>query len=183
MNELIQTFNFHVYLTNSARAAERIWRPPPDLAAKKEAAQPPPPMPPGAGGEGGFQECTGLGVDVDLKEYAEGGRDDGLVRFAGRVKLQPIILKRGMFVATDGGYANTWMWDWLRGLVEGVRPVPRYDGTITVGDPADRRVLARWTFDRGLPLKVTGPQLNARTGEIAIEELQIAHEGLRLETA
>ena len=35
-------------------------------------------------------------------------------------------------------------------------------------------------FDRGLPSKVTGPALNAKTGEIAIEELHIVHEGLRL---
>ena len=40
--------------------------------------------------------------------------------------------------------------------------------------------MARWVFDRGLPSKVTGPSLNAKTGEIAIEELHIVHEGLRL---
>ena len=37
-------------------------------------------------------------------------------------------------------------------------------------------------FDRGLPAKISGPQLNAKSGEIAIEELHIAHEGLRLAT-
>ena len=47
---------------------------------------------------------------------------------------------------------------------------------MSVGD----EVVARWLFERGLPAKVTGPQLNAKTGEIAIEELHIAHEGLRL---
>ena len=35
-------------------------------------------------------------------------------------------------------------------------------------------------FERGLPAKIKGPELNAKTGEIAIEELTIAHEGLRL---
>jgi phage tail-like protein len=47
-------------------------------------------------------------------------------------------------------------------------------------DAAHTSVVARWAFVRGLPAKVTGPQLNARTGEIAIEELHILHEGLRL---
>jgi phage tail-like protein len=42
-------------------------------------------------------------------------------------------------------------------------------------------VAATWTFDRGLPAKIGGPQLNARTGEVAIEELTIVHEGLRLQ--
>jgi phage tail-like protein len=41
-------------------------------------------------------------------------------------------------------------------------------------------VVAVWTFERGLPAKIKGPELNAKTGEIAIEELTIAHEGLRL---
>jgi len=41
-------------------------------------------------------------------------------------------------------------------------------------------VVARWQFDRGLPAKIRGPELNGKTGEIAIEELHIAHEGLRL---
>lgn len=180
MNELIQTFNFHVYLNASARE-ERVWQPPPDLRAKPRARTPRPRPAFATTGEGGFQECAGLGLDVEVKDYLEGGRNDGVVRFAGRVKLQPIVLKRGMFVPTVGGYADGWLWRWLQSLVEGARPVPRYDGTITVGDAADRRVVARWTFDRGLPLKVTGPTLNARTGEIAIEELHIAHEGLRLE--
>ncbi|MGR6320729.1 phage tail protein [Micromonospora soli] len=182
MNEMLQSFKFHIFFAGSPRAAERIWRPPPDLAAKKAAAPPPPPEPDTQTGEGGFQECSGLGLETDLKEYAEGGRDDGLIRFAGRVKLQPIVLKRGMFVAgTPGGYVNTWMWDWLRSLVEGIRPVPRYSGTISVADPSGSRTLATWTFDRGLPLKVAGPQLDAKTGAIAVEELHIAHEGLRLE--
>jgi hypothetical protein len=44
-----------------------------------------------------------------------------------------------------------------------------------------RRIQAVWAFDRGLPLKIVGPALNAKTGEIALEELHIVHEGLRLE--
>jgi phage tail-like protein len=60
-----------------------------------------------------------------------------------------------------------------------VRPVRRYDGLIEVMSTGDN-VVARWEFDRGLPARIKGPELNAKTGEIAIEELHIAHEGLRL---
>jgi phage tail-like protein len=182
MNELIQTFNFRVYLNSSAREAQ-IWAPPPDLGFAGAARRPtaPRPRPAGEGGEGGFQECTGLGLDVDVKDHVEGGRNDGVARHLGHAKLQPIVLKRGMFVATDGGYASLWLWRWLQDVIAGMVPVPRYDGTIAVRDAADARVVARWTFARGLPLKVAGPTLNAKTGDIAIEELQIAHEGLRLE--
>ena len=44
----------------------------------------------------------------------------------------------------------------------------------------DNMIPKGWSFERGLPLKVVGPSLNARTGDIAVEELHIAHEGLRL---
>jgi len=60
-----------------------------------------------------------------------------------------------------------------------VVPVVRYDGSIRVIDQG--RVIATWTFVRGLPARLRGPELNAKTGEIAIEELHIAHEGLMLE--
>ncbi len=65
-------------------------------------------------------------------------------------------------------------------MVAGVLPIPRYDGLIQVWSPNGRREVASWTFGRGLPSKVSGPTLNAKTGEIAVEELHIVHEGLRL---
>jgi phage tail-like protein len=91
-----------------------------------------------------------------------------------------------MLLERSDGYVDDRLWNWLQGMVAGQLPVPRYDGSIQVRSP--RRVpgepstiVARWTFFRGLPAKVTGPALNAKTGEIAIEELHIHHEGLRLE--
>jgi phage tail-like protein len=129
-------------------------------------------------GDGGFQECTGLEVDLDVQEYYEGGRNNGVVRRVGRAKYQNIVLKRGMFYGASGG-VNQALWNWLQGVANGVRPVSRYDGTIQVMSVRDN-VAATWTFDRGLPAKIRGPELNAKTGEVAIEELTIAHEGLRL---
>ena len=65
-------------------------------------------------------------------------------------------------------------------MVTGTLPIPRYNGLIQVYSADKQREVARWVFVRGLPLKVAGPALNAKTGEIAIEELHIVHEGLRL---
>ena len=183
MSELVQSFTFQVWLTRSGSPGS-THRPPPDLKATEKT---PPPSAPPAGdpvrlGDGRFQECTGLEVEADVHEYLEGGRNDGIVRRLGRVKLQPIVLKRGVFVASDGGYADVALWQWLQAAVDGTVPLPRYDGTVEVLDPAAlTRVTARWTFARSLPLKVTGPQLNAKTGEIAIEELHLVHEGLTME--
>jgi phage tail-like protein len=93
------------------------------------------------------------------------------------------VLKRGIMVPDGGQYMDTAFWDWLTAMVSGNLPVLRCDGHIRVSNPAGTQVVAHWSFTRGLPVKVTGPALNAKTGEIAIEELHIAHEGLRLEAA
>jgi phage tail-like protein len=161
--ELMQTFNFLVQLTRSETATPVS--PAPDLL-----------------GTGGFQECSGLEIEADIKEYLEGGRNDGVIRRVGRVKLQPLVLKRGMFVADNDGYVDDRLWNWLQSMVSGVLPIPRYNGSIQVKAPNQGRVVAKWTFFNGLPMKITGPALNAKTGDIAIEELHIAHEGLRLES-
>jgi phage tail-like protein len=130
-------------------------------------------------GDGGFQECSGLEVDMEVLEYHEGGRNDGVIRRAGRAKYVELVLKRGMLFS-DGGSVNAELWSWLQGVVAGVRPVQRYDGIVEVLDGSGPAAVGRWVFTRGLPAKVTGPALNARTGDVAIEELRIAHEGLRL---
>lgn len=127
--------------------------------------------------DGAFQECTGLDIELDIEELAEGGRNDGVIRRVGRAKYQPIVLKRGMF--HSNGAVNRDLWSWLQDVASGVQPVRRYDGIVSVMSVGDVAV-ARWLFERGLPAKITGPQLNAKTGEVAIEELHIAHEGLRL---
>jgi phage tail-like protein len=180
---VLQSFRFNVRLVRSV--------PPP--IGSKDALLPPAP---GAEqlGDGGFQECTGLELEADIKEYLEGGRNDAVVRRVGRVKLQPIVLKRGMFTPSVATSANRSgprprvdrvipdLWVWLHNMVKGVLPVPRFDGTIEVRGPAGEEPRALWRFVRGLPLKVVGPALNAKTGEFAIEEMHIAHEGLWLET-
>lgn len=131
-------------------------------------------------GDGAFSECSGLQLEADIKEHLEGGRNDGVIRRVGRVKLVPLVLKRGMFSTKADRPADSALWDWLTSMVSGVLPVRRYNGTVEVMDPTLQVARATWTFDRGLPMKVLGPTLNARTGEVAIEELHIAHEGLRL---
>jgi len=133
-------------------------------------------------GDGGFQECTGLELEMDVQELPQGGRNDSVGRLVGRGKYTNIVLRRGMLYPR-GAAVRSELWDWIQAVLSGVRPVRRYGGRIDVYDArgcAGGAVVATWTFDRGLPAKVSGPQLNARTGEIAIEELTIAHEGLRL---
>ena len=165
---LLRTFRFQVKLLQSSFEAEGE-----ELEAVSSSLR--------LGGtalaDGAFQECTGLDVELDVQELVEGGRNNGVIRRVGRAKYSPIVLKRGMFYSGDA--VNRDLWTWLEDVASGVRPVRRYDGIVEVMSVGDTDV-ARWLFERGLPAKITGPQLNAKTGEVAIEELHIAHEGLRL---
>lgn len=129
-------------------------------------------------GEGGFQECSGLDIEMDVAEYQEGGRNNGVIQRAGRAKYSRLVMKRGM-LHPPGELSDGALWRWIMDVTDGVRPIRRYDGDVEVLG-FDRAVVAHWRFVRGLPAKLVGPQLNARTGEVAIEELHIAHEGLRM---
>ena len=138
---------------------------------------------PSAGGaertDGAFQEVQGLEVELQITDLLEGGRNDGVVRQVGRAKYVPLVLKRGMFHSPQG-QLDKQVWTWLQSIAAGLRPIPRYDGLIEVFGRHTDEVVATWQFERGVPARVRGPELNAKTGEIAIEELHIAHEGLRL---
>lgn len=149
---LLQTFNFAVTLTQAGGS--------------------------GSFTDGAFAEVSGLQVEVDVKEFYEGGSNDRVVQRIGRGKYpQKLVLKRGMF--SPGSGVDTDLWQWLQDIIAGVRPIRRYDGTIDVLDGA-RNVVANWGFRRGLPARIVGPTLNAKSGEVALEELHIAHEGLFL---
>jgi phage tail-like protein len=149
------------------------------VAAARGAPGPTGPTGPSQLGTGGFAECTGLEVEMEVAEYPEGGHNDAVVQRAGRAKYPRLVLKRGMLLGS-GGAAEPELWRWIQDTVAGLRPIRRYDGFVQVLD-AQRTPVATWRFRRALPAKLVGPQLNARTGEVAMEELHLAHEGLRLE--
>lgn len=168
-HRLAGTYNFRVTLRRSESVEERENRG--DAPRDADAAE--------SIGDGGFQECSGLDVEMDVQELQEGGRNDGVIRQVGRGKYANLVLKRGMFFG-EGGGVDTQLWGWLQGILAGERPVTRVDGAVRLLGHDGRTVLATWVFDRGLPARIAGPTLNARTGDVAVEELQIAHEGLRL---
>lgn len=117
---------------------------------------------------GGFSECTGLEMSLDIEEYAEGGRNGTVLRFPTRVKWTNIVLKHGIG-------AGNGLWDWHYDFVQGKGK--RKDGVITLLN--DLHVPTHiWHFKRGLPVKYSGPTLNATQSAVAIEAIEIAHEGL-----
>jgi phage tail-like protein len=117
---------------------------------------------------GGFSECSGLEMSLQVEEYKEGGNNGQLLKFPTRVTWSNITLKKGVG-------AGTALWDWHYGFVEGKGK--RRDGVIVLLTDlhAPNNV---WYFRRGLPVKYTGPSLNATQNTVAIESIEITHEGI-----
>jgi phage tail-like protein len=117
---------------------------------------------------GGFSECSGLEMSLDIEEYREGGRNGEYLKFPSRVRWSNLLLKRGVT-------SSTTLWDWHYSFVEGRGK--RRDGIIFLQDDTHTPHNV-WYFRRGLPLKYSGPALNAAQSSVAIEALEITHEGL-----
>lgn len=119
---------------------------------------------------GGFSECSGLESTLETHDYLEGGVNDRVHRFPTRFSYTNIVLKRGVGFGED-------LWLWHQEFVEGKGK--RRDGLIILQNEL-KVPIKIWTFSRGLPVKWTGPTLNATASEISIESLEIAHEKLEL---
>jgi phage tail-like protein len=117
----------------------------------------------------GFSECSGLEVSLQPETYPEGGNNGILLKFPGRAMWSNIRLKRGIVTSDD-------LWRWHLDFIEGHGK--RRDGVITLQDEQGNSVRS-WRFRRGLPVRWVGPALNAQSSQIAVEEIEIAHEGIR----
>jgi len=120
----------------------------------------------------GFSECAGLEATVELFEYKEGGLNDYVHKFPTRASFANITLKHGVVYLFDD------LWSWHNDFVQGKGK--RKDGLVVLLDEA-RRPAKVWKFKRGIPTKWVGPALNAAQSNVAIESLEVAHEGLFLE--
>lgn len=116
-----------------------------------------------------FSECTGLSSETEVIEYRSGG-DATVRKLPGVRKFSDIVLKRGIT-------KNRELWDWYKTVLQG--NVQRKAGSIVLLDESGQEVL-RWNFRQGWPRKYEGPSFNAAASEVAIETLEITHEGLDL---
>jgi phage tail-like protein len=119
----------------------------------------------------GFTECSGLSTTTEVIEYREGNDKAGIRKLPGLTKFSNIVLKRGFTRSSE-------LWNWRKTVMNGT--VDRRSGTITLLAD-DHTPLARFRFHNGWPAKWEGPALNAKSSEVAIETLEIAHEGLDVE--
>jgi phage tail-like protein len=118
-----------------------------------------------------FSECDGLEMTMDVKTIREGGNNGKVLRLAGPVNYAQLTLKRGMTASFE-------LWDWFGAVLDD--PSLRADAEVVLFAPDHHTERARFVLSRCLPVKLKAPPLNARDGMVAIEELQLAYESLRL---
>lgn len=128
---------------------------------------------------GTFTEVSGLSVQIDIEEVAEGGQNAYTHRLPGRMKWPNLVLKRGV---TDTDALFAWLSDCSgEGLTRNGNKVVGLDGKVSVLD-AKGDVLRSWHFTGAKPVKWTGPRLAASSRELAVEELEVCHCGFRTST-
>ena len=121
--------------------------------------------------KGSFSEASGLEVEITPIEYRNGSEDITVRKVPGLKKFTNIVFKRGVL----GDLA---FWNWVVEAMNG--NVRRTEGAVVLLDE-NKQEVQRWTFKRAWPCKYTGPGLNAKNNEIAMETLEICHEGLAID--
>ncbi len=123
----------------------------------------------GLGGELFFKSVSGLRYETEVVPVREGGQNLTTFQLPGAVKWSNIVLKQGF---TKDSALLRWRKEWT---------VPgggnRLGGTITQLDTALNRQVS-WTFVRAWPVKWEISEFDASKNELAIETLELAHEGI-----
>ncbi len=125
------------------------------------------------GGKGGgkqivalFTEVSGLQVEMMVTEYEEGGTNNFVHKLPGRLKVSNVTLKHGITKSND--------------FLKWCMTLERRNVTVVMYD-VKSQVVVRWNFNNAYPVKWVGPQFTADSTAIAIESIELAHEGLTLE--
>ena len=118
---------------------------------------------------GGFSEVSGLQAETEYEEKREGGVNDYVHKLPKITKYPNITLKRGI---TDSDA----LWKWHQDVVNG--KFERKTVSIILMD-SEKNEKWRWAFERAYPVKWTGPDLKADSNTVAVEALELAHNGIK----
>jgi len=121
----------------------------------------------------GFTEVSGLDVETEIVEYRDGASPEySKIKMPGMQKFSNITLKRGTF-ATDNEY-----YDWWNTVK--LNTIERRDITISLLNEEHEPVVV-WKVKNAWPAKVQSTDLKADGNEVAIETMEIVHEGLTIQ--
>jgi len=125
--------------------------------------------------QAGFTECTGLNSETNVVEYREGKDDPSVRKLTGLSKFGNVTLKRGVGLGRQ-------MFEWRRMVTDpSDQPnrEPRRNISILLLDEK-RKEQVRFNLKNAWPSKWTGPDFKASANEIAIEQLEVCHEGVTI---
>ena len=117
-----------------------------------------------------FTEVSGLQLETVVQDYEEGGVNHYVHRLPGRTKVSNLTLKRGMTITNE---FFKWYVDFMSGKMK------RKNISVVMYDTTGKEIL-RWNFLRAFPVKWAGPQFSADGKSVAIETLELAHDGLNV---
>jgi phage tail-like protein len=121
----------------------------------------------------GFTEVSGLDVETEVVEYRQGASPEySKIKMPGMQKFSNITLKRGTF-ASDNEYYNWW------NSVK-LNTIERRNITISLLNEEHEPVVT-WKVKNAWPAKVQSTDLKADGNEVAIESMEIVHEGLTIQ--
>lgn len=124
------------------------------------------------GNQIGFTEVTGLDINIDVIEYRSGSSPvQSVTKMPGLIKYSNITLKRGIVKG------DTDFFKWINTIQQST--VERRDVVISLLNESHEPVMT-WKARNAFPVKYSGPDLNAESSDVAIETLELAHEGLSL---
>jgi phage tail-like protein len=123
----------------------------------------------------GFSEVSGLTQEIQVIEYRDGKSPDyNTVKMPGLRKVTNIVMKRGISKGDNDFFK------WLNTVK--LNTIERRDLTINLLNENHEPVVT-WKVLQAWPVKVEGPGLKATGNEVAIESIELAHEGLTLENS
>lgn len=129
---------------------------------------------PGGNGVAFFKSVGGLKYETEVVPVREGGVNDTTWQLVGATKWANLVFKQGF---TGDGNLLKWRESWL----DREKAKTRIESGTIVQLDGNLREKAKWTFYRGWPMKWELSELDATKSELAIETLEIAHEGLKWE--
>jgi phage tail-like protein len=137
---------------------------------------------------GGFTEVSGLQSQIEVESYKEGGWYGSVHQFPKQVTYPNLVLRKGftgMGALVSGPVSASRkmggssildsLWTWYEQAALG--NIILKNGTIMLLD-RQRIPIAWWTFKNAYPIRWKGPEFNASSNEVAVEEIELVHQGL-----
>jgi phage tail-like protein len=126
------------------------------------------------GNEIAFQEVSGLDIQSDEIKYRHGNsKQFSVIKMPGMKKFSNVTMKKGVFKGDNK------FWDWLKQIE--MNTIKRVPVIISLLDQAGAAVMV-WTLTNAWPTKISSTDLKSEGNEVAIETIEIVHEGLTIES-